>query len=156
MDHGLYISHLREVFMAFMVLADGPKENYQKQLVLDGANGIGAIIMKEFMGQAGCPERLNITMINDEKAPDNLNEGCGAEYVQKDQKLPNNWVAGTHANMKCISFDGDADRQIYYYGDEAGNLNLIDCDKQFSLIMMYVTGLLKKAGAYDKVSHIFV
>ena len=51
MDHGLYISHLREVFMAFMVLADGPeKKNYQKDMILDGANGIGAVIMKEWLG----------------------------------------------------------------------------------------------------------
>lgn len=58
--------------------------------------------------------------------------------------------------MKCVSFDGDADRQMYFYGDEEGNLKTIDGDKQFALIMMYIRGLLSKLGILDKVSHILV
>lgn len=49
-------------------------------------------------------------MINCDEKPDKLNDGCGAEYVQKDQKLPAGWTAESHANKKCMSFDGDADR----------------------------------------------
>ena len=55
-------------------------------------------------------DKLNIILINDDLSPDNLNEHCGAEFVQKDQKLPCNWEVSEHANKKCISFDGDADR----------------------------------------------
>ena len=58
-----------------------------------------------------------------------LNDECGAAYVQLGQKLPRNWDPSLHANKKCISFDGDADRQIYFYGDEESNLTIIDGDK---------------------------
>ena len=42
-----------------------------------------------------------------------LNEQCGAEYVHKDVKFPLNFEAKSGA--KCASFDGDADRLIYFY-----------------------------------------
>ena len=48
-----------------------------------------------------------------------------------------------------MSFDGDADRQIYFYGDQDSNLTIIDGDKQFALIMMYIKGLLKELNVED-------
>jgi phosphomannomutase len=56
--------------------------------------------------------------------------------------------------MKCVSFDGDADRQIYFYGED--KFGLIDGDKQFALIMMYLRDLMAKAEVIDKISHILV
>lgn len=32
-------------------------------------------------------------------------------------------------NESCCSFDGDADRIVYYYKDTAGHFHLIDGDK---------------------------
>jgi phosphoacetylglucosamine mutase len=58
--------------------------------------------------------------------------------------------------MKCCSFDGDADRQMYFYGDENSKLTIIDGDKQFALIMMYIKMLLKELNVEDKISHILV
>lgn len=55
-----------------------------------------------------------------------------------------------------MSFDGDADRQIYYYGDAESKYHGANGDKQFALIMMYIRALLGKAGISDKVSHILV
>lgn len=55
-----------------------------------------------------------------------------------------------------MSFDGDADRQMYYYGDENGVFKIIDGDKQFALIMMYIKKLLADLGIEDKLSHILV
>lgn len=45
--------------------------------------------------------------------------------------------------MKCVSFDGDADRQIYFFGDHQGKLTVIDGDKQFAFIMLYIKNLLR-------------
>ena len=142
--------------MSFLTLCHGEKQNYQKQLILDCANGVGSVVMREFLGLAGVKKRLNITMINNDKEPKHLNEGCGAEHVHSKQTLPNGWNAATHQNMKCVSFDGDADRQIYYYGDAGGNYHGANGDKQFALIMMYIRNLLQKAGIVDKVTHILV
>ena len=108
-DSGLYTQHCREVFMAFLTLCEGEKKNYSKQIILDCANGVGSVVMTEFLGLAGVVEKLAVTMIHDEKAPENLNEGCGAEHVHSKQTLPTAWNAD-YQNMKCVSFDGDADR----------------------------------------------
>ena len=68
-------------------------------------------------------------IINDDAKPDNLNEGCGAEYVHKDQKFPSQFSAGV--GEKSASFDGDADRLIYFYKGKDGDIipTIIDGDK---------------------------
>ena len=77
--------------------------------------------------------------------------------MHKEQKTPENldW-----ANMKdcakCVSFDGDADRQIYFYTDEDENIKILDGDKQFAIILTYIKGLLNELGIDEEVSHIFV
>jgi len=55
-----------------------------------------------------------------------------------------------------MSFDGDADRQIYYYGDDNGKLQVVDGDKQFTLIMMYIIKLLKELKIEEQMTHILV
>ena len=102
---------------------------------------------------------INVTIINDDvKNPDLLNEGCGAEYVHKDQKFPLNFE--NHPKIKkCASFDGDADRLIYFYKKNEGDTvpTIIDGDKQFALILMYINSLLSKLGiSSEHLSHVFV
>lgn len=154
----LYHEHFKNRFLSFLSLCDSatPRQNYQSDLILDCANGVGATAISQIQQLPGFNEKLQITLLNYEKSPENLNNLCGAEYVQKDQKLPTGWSSETHANKKCMSFDGDADRQMYFYGDEQGKLHMIDGDKQFALIMMYIQGLLKKLNLLDKLSHILV
>ena len=123
---------------------------------MDCANGVGSTVMEEMIGLAGFSERLQITMINFDKSPAKLNDECGAEHVQKAQTFPTGWSKEAFGGKKCISFDGDADRQIYFYGDHEGKFFLIDGDKQFALIMMYIKGLLAKLNLEDKLSHILV
>lgn len=85
-----------------------------------------------------------------------LNEECGAAYVQLDQKLPRDWDPKKHANKKCVSIDGDADRQIYFYANENSEMTIIDGDKQFAFIIEYIRSLMDKCGVLDKVSHIMI
>ena len=136
-----------------MMKNEKERENYQHGIVVDCANGVGSIILKEILGFAGFPEKLPCTLINDSEKPDHLNDNCGAEHVQKEQKLPSNW---NHVGKKCMSFDGDADRQMYFYQGEDGKLEIIDGDKQFALIMMYIKNKLSELGVLDKLSHILV
>lgn len=100
---------------------------------------------------------LNVTIINDDEKPDLLNEECGAEFVHKDQKFPTHFKAAVGG--KCASFDGDADRLIYFYksAEEATTPTIIDGDKQFALIIMYIKSLLDKLGITDEqLSHVCV
>lgn len=56
----------------------------------------------------------------------------------------------------CCSFDGDADRVVYYYSDSAGCFHLLDGDKIATLISTYLKDLLTQvnnctAAAFDLV-----
>jgi len=100
---------------------------------------------------------INVQIINDDPVPTMLNEECGAEYVHKDQKFPLDFKGAVGA--KCASFDGDADRLIYFYKskEDSATPTIIDGDKQFALILMYIKSLLEKLGIKDsELSHVFV
>jgi phosphomannomutase len=90
-----------------MMKNEKEKVNYQHGIIVDCANGVASIVLKEILEFAGFQERLPCTLINDSEKPDYLNDGCGAEHVHKEQALPSNW---NHPGQKCISFDGDGDR----------------------------------------------
>lgn len=45
-------------------------------------------------------------------------------------------------NERCCSFDGDADRIVYYYHDADGQFHLIDGDKIATLISSFLKELL--------------
>ncbi|XP_028612076.1 phosphoacetylglucosamine mutase isoform X3 [Grammomys surdaster] len=47
---------------------------------------------------------------------------------------------------RCCSFDGDADRIVYYYRDAAGHFHLIDGDKIATLISTFLKELLLEIG----------
>ena len=143
-------------FRDFMQLSDGnrttPLQNYESSLVLDCANGVGALPMYDVV--QALRGFLEIELVNtDTSKHELLNEGCGAEFVHKDGKLP----TGVDANSakKAAAFDGDADRLMYFknLGDKPV---IIDGDKQFSFIMLYITGLLKELGIEDQVSNVLV
>ena len=160
-DKGLYSQNFKNAFLSFISVCDNaegfqPRKNYDKELILDCANGVGSVPIKEMMGLAGFTEKLPLILFNCDEQPDNLNFKCGAEHIHKDQTAPTGWSPETHAGKKCVSFDGDADRQMYYFGDDKGTFKIIDGDKQFALIMMYIKGLLKELNIEDKLSHILV
>ncbi len=46
------------------------------------------------------------------------------------------------AGERCCSFDGDADRIVYYYTDSKGCFHLLDGDKIATLISTYLKELL--------------
>jgi phosphomannomutase len=58
--------------------------------------------------------------VNINYSNDHLNSGCGAEYVNKDLKFPQNYTE--ESNVRSVSFDGDSDRNIYFYRNDNGEL----------------------------------
>jgi phosphoacetylglucosamine mutase len=80
-----------------------------------------------------------------------LNNGCGADYVKTNQRLPLNMEKdGIKSGDRLCSFDGDADRIIYYH--LRGNINhkesfrMLDGDKIAILAADFISELVKKAG----------
>ena len=75
-----------------------------------------------------------------------LNNGCGADFVKTQQKLPPSLSGVLKPRQRGCSLDGDADRIIYYYMDEHGRFHMLDGDKIATLVALYLGDLLKRAG----------
>ena len=119
---------MTQAYLDFINLCDkNPKSTYQPDLVLDCANGVGAVPMEQIAKLVS--PHLKIKLINTQiKNTAKLNEGCGAEYVHKDMKEPTELTSTMPA--KCAAFDGDADRLIYFKRMGANKSpSIIDGDK---------------------------
>lgn len=73
-----------------------------------------------------------------------MNYQCGADYVKTQQKAPPG-IELIGEGLYC-SFDGDADRIIFYFADGEGKFHLLDGDKIAGLIGGYLIGLVAEAG----------
>lgn len=55
---------------------------------------------------------------------------------------------------RCCSFDGDADRIVYYYTDSEGTFHLLDGDKMATLISTFLKELLTQVYSKKKKNHV--
>lgn len=138
-----YIENFARAFVTFCELTGKPKPGYEPQFVLDCANGVGFFTFTgvlNFVSQYLKPSLIN-TRVETKKL---VNHECGAEFVQKDIQYPTEYDLNSSPTKGC-SFDGDADRLIYFRKGTGKNerVDVIDGDKQFALIMMYVRELLE-------------
>ncbi|XP_014829918.1 PREDICTED: phosphoacetylglucosamine mutase [Poecilia mexicana] len=119
----------------------------QKHLSVDGANGIGAIKVREM--ESHLKNHMQLSVFND-GSRGKLNHQCGADFVKVQQTLP----IGIKINPgdRCCSFDGDADRIVYYYTDSQGDFHLLDGDKIATLISTFLKELLNEAGLDLKIA----
>ena len=130
-------SNYNSFYRAYFNTNSSSFTKYESALTIDCSNGIASHIKDHITGAMTSSE-LNISFINtDEQNKSKLNEGCGAEYVHKEHKYPENQNTST---IKNLSFDGDVDRIIYYiYSSQADSSpKLIDGDR---LIVLYSTML---------------
>ena len=101
--------------------------NYDPKIYFDGANGVGALKMKAFLGHL---RGLDMEVVNDGSNEDKdvLNFECGADFVKVNQK-PSRGLEGVKG-VRCVAVDGDADRVMYFYNDErTGQFFMLDGDK---------------------------
>ncbi|KAK9453798.1 hypothetical protein V1511DRAFT_462092 [Dipodascopsis uninucleata] len=136
-EEGYYIK-LSEAFKSCM------QGKSKCSIKVDAANGVGGPQFKKLLGYIGS-DLLEATIFNDNVvAVDQLNHGCGADFVKTQQKLP----LGLNPEPYDLyaSFDGDADRIVFYFVDESQTFNLLDGDKIASISAMFICDLLKRAG----------
>ncbi|ULT97511.1 hypothetical protein L3Y34_005372 [Caenorhabditis briggsae] len=112
---------------------------YQPELIVDCANGVGAPRFRELLKQIP-KEMLSIELRNENGE---LNHGCGADFVKIAQKMPANFILTPDAapEPKCASFDGDADRILYFRaknGCQDGTAELFDGDRIAVLFATYI------------------
>ncbi|NXP28483.1 AGM1 mutase, partial [Scytalopus superciliaris] len=141
-----YYEKLSKAFMELIKQSHSSGES-QRHLKIDCANGIGALKLSEM--KPYFPQEVLIHIYNDgTKAK--LNHLCGADFVKVHQKPPVG--LDMKPNERCCSFDGDADRIVYYYQDATGQFHLIDGDKIATLISIFLKELLAKVGQNFKMA----
>ncbi|XP_015896749.3 phosphoacetylglucosamine mutase [Ziziphus jujuba] len=146
-----YLEQLSSSFKCLMDLIPSGNENNQvgDKLIVDGANGVGGeklIVLKEMLKLKG----LTIEVRNTGKEGGVLNEGVGADYVQKEKVVPNGF-GSQDFGIRCASLDGDADRLVYFIvpSKSGNNIELVDGDKISSLFAVFIKeqlSILKKEG----------
>ncbi|TFK98741.1 phosphoacetylglucosamine mutase [Pterulicium gracile] len=120
-------------------------------IIIDCANGVGAIAaeaMSSILANTLVFD-LHNTSIDKEEL---LNNSCGADFVKTQQKSPPQLVDVLKPNQRACSFDGDADRLMYFYHDENGQFRMLDGDKIAGLVAAFIVDLVKTAGLADEIS----
>lgn len=116
-----------------------PDENkvssFDDKLVVDGANGVGGDKLEVLRDLCGC---LSIEVRNSSRGEGVLNEGVGADFVQKEKVMPSGFDP-SDVGLRCASFDGDADRLVYFLVQpDSKTIDLVDGDKMLSLFALFI------------------
>ncbi|XP_011920312.1 PREDICTED: phosphoacetylglucosamine mutase isoform X3 [Cercocebus atys] len=135
-----YYQKLSKAFVELTKQASCSGDEY-RSLKVDCANGIGALKLREM--EHYFSQGLSVQLFND-GSKGKLNHLCGADFVKSHQKPPQGMEI--KSNERCCSFDGDADRIVYYYHDTDGHFHLIDGDKIATLISSFLKELLVEIG----------
>ncbi|ESO82826.1 hypothetical protein LOTGIDRAFT_229832 [Lottia gigantea] len=140
-EEGYYVK-LSKAFLDLCQEQDSRSlKHYKKKLYVDGANGVGAEKLKLLLKHLN--NLLDIEIFND-GTEGKLNYQCGADYVKVQQKLPLGMKV--EGGVRCASYDGDADRIVYYYLDQDGIFRLLDGDKIATLVAGYLQDLVSRSG----------
>lgn len=122
-------------------------------LYVDCANGVGAIALEAFQKHIG--DLLPFKAMNtDLDKPGALNYQCGADFVKTKQTLPPSVAAAgvlAAPNTRAASFDGDADRIVYYYLRDGKTFRLLDGDKIAVLAALFIGDLVNRANLHDQI-----
>ncbi|XP_062130496.1 phosphoacetylglucosamine mutase [Drosophila sulfurigaster albostrigata] len=136
-------SYYEKLISSFEKLRNGRVENgnYRNSLIYDGANGVGARKMLQFIKRMN--NSLAVTVINQGIGTGKINEDCGADHVKVKQRVPVN-MPDVEPFTRCVSVDGDADRVVYFYTDDEGQFHLLDGDRIATLVADYLMEQIKR------------
>ena len=133
--------YYRKLSNAFLDLRSLSGKTGVPVVKLDGANGVGALKIRKLVKYL--QGTLSVEVYNDGSSG-KLNEKCGADYVKLYQCSPDGMDISP--GDRCVTFDGDADRVLYFYCDEDSKFHLLDGDKIATLIVGYLKEKLDKTG----------
>ncbi|KAF8457813.1 hypothetical protein BGX38DRAFT_1139284 [Terfezia claveryi] len=134
--------YYRKIGDAYKILMKGKHQN--GPIIIDAANGVGAPKMKKLAEYIG-KDHFDCKIINDDvDTPSKLNHSCGADYVKTQQRMP----PGTpvQPGARYASFDGDADRLMYFYIDFDNTFHMLDGDKIATLAASFIGDLARASG----------
>ncbi|KAI1175101.1 phosphoglucomutase/phosphomannomutase domain-containing protein [Nemania sp. FL0916] len=115
-------------------------------LTVDCANGVGGPKLNEFLKRLDSQTSgLKVKVMNDDVLrPEILNLDCGADYVKTRQRAPPNPKPAP--GDRWCSYDGDADRLIYYWVDPETGFFMLDGDRIATLAASFIADLARSAG----------
>ncbi|KAK7694730.1 hypothetical protein QCA50_001918 [Cerrena zonata] len=140
--------YMKKLSTAFKKLVAGKPAS--EPLIVDCANGVGTQAVAEISQYLG--DTLQLLPYNTAASSTGaLNNACGADFVKTTQKLPPSLHGVLKPGQRGCSFDGDADRIIYFYLDERGHFCMLDGDKIAALVAAFIVELVKSAGLENKI-----
>ena len=110
-------------------ISDTIPTRYDPNVVIDCANGVGSVKMAQMVDFVNT--KLNVKLVNSGEGK--LNCDCGADFVKLYRTKPVGM--DLMPNKRAASFDGDADRLVYYFIDDSNSFQLLDGDK---IALLYV------------------
>ncbi|CEF70380.1 Alpha-D-phosphohexomutase, C-terminal domain and Alpha-D-phosphohexomutase, alpha/beta/alpha domain I and Alpha-D-phosphohexomutase, alpha/beta/alpha domain II and Alpha-D-phosphohexomutase, alpha/beta/alpha I/II/III domain-containing protein [Strongyloides ratti] len=144
-----YHHTLKNIFQqTFKLMENKTLTKYESNICFDGAYGVGNPIEKDNVLLSN--GILEVEIAND-KIKGTLNKESGADYVKMNKTFPKCCIY-EGAPRKCVSFDGDADRIIYFLSLNDGNFGLIDGDKIAALFVKFIKTHLSKSGLEDNLT----
>ncbi|KAL2885337.1 Phosphoacetylglucosamine mutase [Ceratocystis lukuohia] len=121
------------------------------QVIVDCANGIGGPKLHEFLKYVPAETGLDVKVVNDDVLrPEVLNLDCGADFVKTRQRAP--LSPRPVPGVRSCSFDGDADRLMYYYTSPTQGFIMLDGDRIATLAASFIGDLLRSAGLEGSLS----
>jgi len=150
-DSQFYLNYYyNQISQAFVDLKSTCETSSHDQIIVDGSCGVGSIsiialqttIAKMTTEDNNTKYGLTVDLRNDHLSGP-VNEGCGAELVQKNQTPPKGVDSTLDSSKLMCSFDGDADRIVFhaYIPNAQSNVSwiLLDGDKIAALISVVLS-----------------
>ncbi|KAG9048890.1 Phosphoacetylglucosamine Mutase [Tulasnella sp. UAMH 9824] len=120
-------------------------------LIVDCANGVGALSLAAFSKHVEGVFQFQ-PVNTDLQTPGLLNYKAGADFVKTSQSIPPALEGKLSAGQRAASFDGDADRLMYFYLDEqTSQFRMLDGDKIAALVAGHIVELVNAAGLSGKI-----
>ncbi|XP_014521328.1 phosphoacetylglucosamine mutase isoform X2 [Vigna radiata var. radiata] len=134
-----YFEQLSSSFRYLEDLIPAEKSKFDglnNKVIVDGSNGVGGVKLKVL---GSLLNALVIEVRNSSEDGGVLNDGVGADYVQKEKVAPHGF-GSKDAGIRCASLDGDADRLVYFIvpPESSGRIDLVDGDKILSLFAVFI------------------
>ncbi|KAL0372997.1 UNVERIFIED_CONTAM: Phosphoacetylglucosamine mutase [Sesamum calycinum] len=127
------IGDLPGLYLLDYIPQGNSRNNVTDKLIVDGADGVGGEKLEKLKTRLGY---LTIDVRN--YGDGVLNEGVGADYVQKEKVVPRSFGTAD-AGIRCASLDGDADRLVYFSVlSNSNKIDLVDGDKILSLFALFL------------------
>lgn len=111
-------------------------------LAVDCANGVGAVAVDAIRSALPAVAVVNRA----HEGP--LNQNCGADFVQKQRKMPEIYSKAVPKCKMWASLDGDADRLVMFEKRDGG-IALADGDRFAALVTQFISKHMKQAGVSE-------